>query len=239
MLKFFKKTRRKLTLENNKLKFLRYAVVEIVLVVIGILIAVTINNWNKDNINQQIETGLLEELFEDSKTDSVFFNSRVFHLQSYLNNVKILNAIDNGNTPDSIANMPFNNYRMFDIGMAYQSTVILNNIGKVEEFSNKKIQDLLRKYILQHNYITIAFQQKEKHFDKYAGDLLLKYSDVSFNLTNDTPIKEYYKIIEYPKNKKVINFLRASVINSRIQTSNLLRINYQLLQEVRNTLPSE
>ncbi len=239
MIKFFKKTRRKLTLENNKLKFVRFAVVEIVLVVIGILIAVTINNWNKDNINKEIETGLLEELLEDTKTDSLFFNSRVFHLQSYLNNVRILNAIDNGNIPDSISNTPFNNYRMFDIGMAYQSTVILNNIDKVEEFSNKKIQDLLRKYILQHNYITIAFQQKEKHFDKYAGDLLLKYSDASFNLTNNTPLKEYFKIIEYPKNKKVINFLRASVINSRIQTSNLLKINYQLLEEVKKTLNDE
>ena len=239
MIKFFKKTRRKLTLENNKLKFIRYAVVEIILVVIGILIAVTINNWNKDNINHQIETGLLEELLEDTKTDSVFFNSRVFHLQSYLNNVRVLNAIDNKNISDSIANTPFNNYRMFDIGMAYQSTVILNNIDKVEEFSNKKIQDLLRKYILQHNYITIAFQQKEKHFDKYAGDLLLKYSDVSFNLTNDTPLKEYYKIIEYQKNKKVINFLSASVINSRIQTTTLLRINYQLLEEVKKTLQDD
>ena len=59
-------------------------------------------------------------------------------------------------------------------------------------------------------WIVLPFEQKEKHFDKYAGDLLLKYSDVSFNLTNDTPLKEYYKIIEYPKNKKVINFLRAA-----------------------------
>ena len=239
MIKFFKKTRRKLSLEHGKIKFLRFAIVEIILVVIGILIAVAINNWNEDNINHKLEIGLLEELLEDTKTDSIFFNSRIFHLQSYLKNVTVLNSIDRGTVSDSIANSPFNNYRMFDIGMAYQSTVLLNNIDKVEEFSNKKIQDLLRKYILQHNYITIAFQQKEKHFDKYAGDLLLKYSDVSFNLTSNTPLKEYYKIIEYPKNKKVINFLRASVINSRIKTSNLLNINYQLLQEVKETLKKE
>ncbi|NVK52596.1 MAG: hypothetical protein HWD85_06650 [Flavobacteriaceae bacterium] len=236
MLKYFKKTRRRLTLQNSKLKFVRYAFIEIVLVVIGILIAVQINNWNKDNINTKIEVGLLEELFEDVKTDSAFFNSRIFHLKSYLSNVKILNAIERNRASDSTANTPFNNYRMFDIGMAYQSTVILNNAQKIEAFSNKNIQELLRKYILQYNYITIAFGQKDKYFDKYAGDLLLKYSDVSFNLPNNTPLKKYYSIIEYPKNKKVINFLRASVINCRIQASNLLTINYQLQQELKKTL---
>ena len=61
-----------------------------------------------------------------------------------------LNKINNGNTSEAILNTPFNNYRMFDIGMSYQSTVNSNTKDKVEEFSNKKIQELLRKYILQY-----------------------------------------------------------------------------------------
>lgn len=233
MLKFFKRTRRKSVLENNKLKFVRYAFVEIVLVVIGILIAVQINNWNENNKNHKIEVDLLHGLLEDTKTDSVFFNSRVFHLTSYINNVNKLNAIYNGNANDSILNTPFNNYRIFDIGMAYQSTVILNNTDKIEEFTSNTIKDLLRKYILQHNYLTIAFEQKDKYFDKHAGDLLLKYSDVSFALKNNTPLKTYYNIIEYQKNIKVVNFLKATVLNSRIQTNNLLKINYELQQAVK------
>ncbi|WP_347174592.1 DUF6090 family protein [Polaribacter uvawellassae] len=239
MLKFFKKTRRKSVLENNKLKFVRYAFIEIILVVIGILIAVQINNWNENNKNRKIEIDLLEGLLEDTKTDSIFFNSRVFHLTSYINNVNNLNAIFNGTKNDSILNIPFNNYRIFDIGMAYQSTVILNNIDKIEEFTDNSVKDLLRKYILQHNYVSIAFGQKNSYFDKYAGDLLLKYSDVSFGLTNNTPLKKYYTIVEYPKNIKVVNFLKATVINSRIQTNNLLKINYELLQTVKEALKND
>ena len=239
MIKFFKKTRRKSVLENSKLKFVRYAIVEIVLVVIGILIAVTINNWNENNKKQKVEIGLLEELLADTKTDSTFFKSRIYHLQSYINNVNNLNKIDNGNANETILDKPFNNYRMFDIGMSYQSTVNSNTKDKVEEFSNKKIQDLLRKYILQYNYITIAFKQKDKFFDKYAGDLLLKYSDVSFNLKNSTPLKTYFKTIEYPKNKKVINFLKASVLNCRIQTASLVKINYQLQKAIEKELSND
>lgn len=239
MIKFFKKTRRKSVLENSKLKFVRYAIVEIVLVVIGILIAVTINNWNENNKKQKVEIGLLEELLADTKTDSTFFKSRIYHLQSYINNVNNLNKIDNGNANETILDKPFNNYRMFDIGMSYQSTVNSNTKDKVEEFSNKKIQDLLRKYILQYNYISIAFKQKDKFFDKYAGDLLLKYSDVSFNLKNSTPLKTYFKTIEYPKNKKVINFLKASVLNCRIQTASLVKINYQLQKAIEKELSND
>ena len=93
MLKYFKKSRRKFVLENRKVKFLRYAFVEIVLVVIGILIAVTINNWSTGKIEREIEVELLEGLLADTKTDSAFFKSRVYHLTSYIDNVNKLNAI--------------------------------------------------------------------------------------------------------------------------------------------------
>ena len=239
MVRFFKLIKKKLGGKNRQLQFFKYAFTEIVLVVFGILIAVYINNWNEAKIKHAIEVELLEELLDDTKADEDFFKSRFFHLASYLSNVKKLNAIDRGNTTDSIINSPFNNYRIFDIGMAYQSTVILNNNDKVEEFTNKKIQELLRKYILQHNYITIAFAQKDKYFDKYAGDLLLKYSDVSFNLQNSTPLKDYYKIIEYPKNKKVVNFLRASVLNCRIQVTTILKINAELKEAISNELKNK
>jgi len=47
MINFFRKTRKKLINDNKPLKYARYAIGEIVLVVIGILIALQINNWNE------------------------------------------------------------------------------------------------------------------------------------------------------------------------------------------------
>ena len=46
MIKFFRKIRQQLLAENRLGKYLIYALGEIVLVVIGILIALQINNWN-------------------------------------------------------------------------------------------------------------------------------------------------------------------------------------------------
>jgi hypothetical protein len=47
MIKFFRKIRRQLFSENKFSKYLLYAIGEILLVVIGILIALSINNWNE------------------------------------------------------------------------------------------------------------------------------------------------------------------------------------------------
>ena len=48
MIKFFRNIRQNLVMENKNGMYFKYAVGEIVLVVIGILIALQINNWNEN-----------------------------------------------------------------------------------------------------------------------------------------------------------------------------------------------
>jgi len=48
MIPFFRKIRKNLADDNKPIKYMRYAVGEIALVVIGILIALSINNWNEE-----------------------------------------------------------------------------------------------------------------------------------------------------------------------------------------------
>ena len=54
MIKFFRNIRQNLLIENKTGKYLKYAIGEIFLVVIGILIALQINNWNEDRKNQKL-----------------------------------------------------------------------------------------------------------------------------------------------------------------------------------------
>jgi hypothetical protein len=61
MIKFFRKIRQKMLTENKLSKYLIYAIGEIILVVIGILIALQINTWNK---NKQLRLAELETLSE-------------------------------------------------------------------------------------------------------------------------------------------------------------------------------
>ncbi len=66
-MKIFRNVRQKLAAENSVAKYLRYAIGEIVLVVIGILIALQVNNWNENQKQKKRETIYLKNLSIDLK----------------------------------------------------------------------------------------------------------------------------------------------------------------------------
>lgn len=76
--------------DNRPLIYLRYAIGEIVLVVIGILIALQINNWNEDRKTQQRLTAFLTEIQSDLSNDIIKANSII---DEYIANDSILRQI--------------------------------------------------------------------------------------------------------------------------------------------------
>lgn len=70
MIKFFRHIRQTLIMDNKTSKYFKYAIGEIILVVIGILLALQINNWNESrklNIKESIYLKGLRADFEQSK----------------------------------------------------------------------------------------------------------------------------------------------------------------------------
>ena len=71
MIKFFRKIRQNLLSEGNTKNYLKYAFGEIILVVIGILIALQINNFNEHEKNIKKEKYLVQEMLNEFKRDSI------------------------------------------------------------------------------------------------------------------------------------------------------------------------
>jgi hypothetical protein len=69
MIKIFRLFRQRLLSENKFSKYLLYALGEIVLVVIGILIALQINTWNDTRKEKKLENEYYCRLLEDTKLD--------------------------------------------------------------------------------------------------------------------------------------------------------------------------
>ena len=71
MIKFFRKIRQNLLMENKTGKYFKYAIGEIMLVVIGILIALQLNTWNENRQNHKKLTSYLHGVISDFNTDLV------------------------------------------------------------------------------------------------------------------------------------------------------------------------
>lgn len=71
MLKFFRRIRQNLLKENRFSKYLLYAIGEIILVVIGILIALQVTNWNEIQKDEKFENEILSLIDQNLEQDSI------------------------------------------------------------------------------------------------------------------------------------------------------------------------
>jgi hypothetical protein len=92
MIKFFRKVRQNLLLEGKTGKYFKYAVGEIILVVIGILIALQINNWNEKKKLEAKTHDYYLQLLDDLNSDILFANQTIEKFNDYLNDYEAYNT---------------------------------------------------------------------------------------------------------------------------------------------------
>lgn len=165
MINFFRKKRKTLADENKALKYTRYAIGEIVLVVVGILIALQINTWNINRINsvKEIEylSGLkndLEKQVTDLELVKSFCDDIINQSETVLaeyNSKTSLKDIDSLNTKLSFLMYS----RHFpDIRTTFNE---LNSTGQLNLIQNKK----LRSQIIEF------YQNSSKHYISINGNI--------------------------------------------------------------------
>lgn len=109
MIKFFRKIRKQLLTENKFSKYLLYAIGEVVLVVIGIMIALYFNNLNQEQIKEENLKSILVEIQRDIARDIDFTNGyiRRFKIRDSRKNLIFKNKV----TEDDITSGRINMYR--------------------------------------------------------------------------------------------------------------------------------
>ena len=142
MIKFFRSIRRNLLGEGHTAKYLKYAVGEIILVVIGILIALSINNWNTNRQKRNNEVKIYQNLKEQIIIDSVDITGQIrynaFYKAQYISGLEIIENNDR-DRQDSLAVFISNltQYSDFDRrGNIYENMV---NSGDINLIKNDEI----------------------------------------------------------------------------------------------------
>jgi len=193
MIKFYRHIRQRMIKENRASKYLLYAIGEIVLVVIGILIALQINTWNEGRKARAKEVKVIKGLSADAVADSVFYTSRVelfgSQIEVYLKMADLCSRSEftaEDSIPLQTINKPF-------IKAANYSDVIHNSVDVMEVLSSDSIKHALRDYYKSYVFITSAVELSNSaskeygdifhtHYEKVirfdAPDALIDYKDI-------------------------------------------------------------
>jgi len=167
MIPFFRKIRKTLADDNKPLKYLRYAIGEIVLVVIGILIALQINNWNEERKDRKIEISYLERLLSEVKKDTASINQNIQladKLSAEYKNYILKMYTEQKNSKD-FANLLLtaglgstaNNLQLTDI--AYTELV---NTGKLDLISDNLLKSKIVMYYKEYKFVALNESQLDE-----------------------------------------------------------------------------
>jgi hypothetical protein len=184
MFRFFRQLRQRLLAENRVSKYLLYAVGEIVLVVIGILIALQINNWNEWRKDRRVEQEILQTLAETLQLNIETLESDIELLTQYNTSAQIVVSVLENRLPfvDSLA-------PHFHLARVPKFELSLSLSG-YEQYKNKGFDILVRERVKDEviNYFESTFP---KWFTSYAAvnslyDSFIDYHVPLFYYKNET-----------------------------------------------------
>lgn len=180
MLKFFRKIRQKLLSENKFSKYLIYAIGEIILVVIGILIALQINNWNEQRNTRDKELVYLNGIKNDLEMNIIeldeFISTRKEQVRAANEILDHFNGkpVDDWNAFNMNAVSIYTWQRFFQIDNTFQELI---NSGNLAIISNEEIKNGL----LNLDVLYKKLNYNEDHF-RYDAEVTLY--EPSYSMTD-------------------------------------------------------
>lgn len=181
MIKFFRKIRQKMLTENKFSNYLLYAFGEILLVVIGILIALQINNWNEINKNKSTESEYLKELLEDFELNlqkSQQVTSRIEDVLPQLKGLLEQSALEQ---PTISVDSMNNAFKLLNSMPAYSSTDrAYNNLigsGDFKLITNSKIKTEIADYYKALDILNLVQNTHEMQLVNAFQPYIMEYLD--------------------------------------------------------------
>jgi len=240
MIKFFRKIRYNLMEKNKTGKYFKYAIGEIVLVVIGILIALSINNWNTSRINNDLEIFYIQGIIRDIETDVVKLNYNIsLDSQKVASGNYLLNHFKNPTLKkDSIILFHFAN--LLPATYYQQNNIVFEDIkfsGRLNIISNNSLRNNIQRYYSHSEQITEVLEANSNFTLEWFGshifsnefDMNSILNEFSSSYANSERMVEvnsfdselFYKSQNDPTIKELINRISINILLAQLNVNRL------------------
>lgn len=138
-------------------RYFKYAIGEIVLVVIGILIALSINNWNEARKNDRKQTLLVSNIIEDLSLDSAHINRSLHELADQIHVIDAMIA----RALDSVNRLNYDSMGYVRYSSDFRPITQRNHAASVSSLENEFIRELLQTYFIKEDFVLDIFKEYE------------------------------------------------------------------------------
>lgn len=213
MIKFFRKIRLGLMNQNQMGKYFKYAIGEILLVVIGILIALQINNWNENRKKEILKKEYKTALINDYTKDTIQINARLSRNNLRIERINALgDSLVNGhyNTVESYYKLYTNEFNGIRVTNVYNTNSfnLLISSGEIDLFDKDLREELMELNRLQTFEKTVQDGNKRLLLN-YIENLGSKYPIYGSPLDNDTTTQLIWKNVNVDNlPRDIVNYLR-------------------------------
>jgi len=176
MTPFFRKIRKTLADDSKPKKYLRYAIGEIVLVVIGILIALQINNMNQNRLNKDLESLYYKRLLDDVREEKLILEATInYSKQVSFHAKKAIAVFENSSSAD---NNPIQNlidmYQASQFADSYSASSTFKELiasGQINLIQNDSLKTALIRYYDAEWSNTGVFILENKYRENLRGKM--------------------------------------------------------------------
>jgi len=189
MIKFFRKIRQNLLSEGKTRNYLKYAVGEIILVVIGILIALSINNWNEARKIRDKEVVFLKNIKNDLLLNLEELKDYITARETSVNSAEFL--LDMFELKKEVDQNEFNLHNLnvqiwYPFNKNNNTYQELINSGNLAIISNDSIKNSLINMELGYKQIEFIESHLRHDFENYLYPIYFSITDLKSDITNYT-----------------------------------------------------
>ena len=202
MFKFFRNIRQSLLMKDKITKYYKYAFGEIVLVVIGILIALSINNWNEARKNRIEQLILINNIIEDLRLDSI-------HINKSLSEVGNQKRLVDDLISKSLDNEKKLNYQLIGLlrfSSDFRPISQRNHSVSVSNLDDEFIRELLQGYFIEEDKVL---------------DIFLEYVDIIHNkirpYLSETGMHNLESLYKYKDNESLHVPLHPEILEEQLK----------------------
>ena len=179
-------------MENKTSKYFKYAVGEIVLVVIGILIALSINNWNEQRKTRVLEKSYNQSIKNDLKSDhetiEYIVKETKLSIDAYELLMDKLKSFDTINDSRPLYTLLFNNRGFPDLKVSDNTIETLKNSGNIEIISSLPVRNVIQSY---YDLVEIIYLQQDfmnSNGIHYTMGKFFNYLECEKGIENNTKV---------------------------------------------------